>query len=143
MLDAIGQTSTLSASHQSGLDVCLVCRKLTTAPEGEQRPLERLSLLFHTFFRHADFTSSDVAVTIYLANVLKRIERKQTIAALVSAAAAASDSSCARPPSSGTIRSSSSAALQELISHDERCNGMHHNQLFARCMSCLVMPACC
>ena len=100
-----------------------VCRKLTSAPEGEQRPLERLSALFHQFFRHADFTSSDVAVTIYLANVLKRIERKQTITALMSAAVPPSEGGCARQHSGTTPRSGSSAALQELLSHVDTSSG--------------------
>lgn len=57
------------------------CRQLTTAPEGEARPLERLSQLFSDFFRHADLTTSDVAVTVYLANVLQRLRRRKAIEA--------------------------------------------------------------
>jgi hypothetical protein len=47
--------------------------------EERERPLERLSLLFHKFFQHADFTTSDFAVTVYLATILQRLERRTTI----------------------------------------------------------------
>jgi hypothetical protein len=61
----------------------LRCRAINKAPSGERRPLERLANLFHNIFCHADFTSSDVAVTLYLAAMLQRIERRQKIASLL------------------------------------------------------------
>jgi hypothetical protein len=94
--------------------VLFLCRQLTSAPEGEQQPLERLSALFHQFFRHADFTSSDVAVTIYLANVLKRLERRKAIIALMSTADANANGS-----------SGSSATMQELLPHEDTSQGTH------------------
>ena len=86
-----------------------------SAQEGEQKPLERLSVLFHQFFRHADFTSSDVAVTLYLANVLKRIQRRSAIHALLSSA----DHNSNRTHTSRLAGSGSSAAMQELLSHED------------------------
>ena len=62
-------------------------------------------------------------MTIYLANVLKRIERKQTITALVSAAVPPGEGGCARQHSGTTPRSGSSAALQELLSHVDTASG--------------------
>lgn len=57
-----------------------------TAPQGERRPLERIADLFHKIFRHADFTSSDVAVTLYLAAALQRLNRRRRVAALLDSA---------------------------------------------------------
>jgi hypothetical protein len=50
-----------------------------THPTQTERPLERLSLLFHKLLKHADFTTSDFAVTVYLATILQRLERHDTI----------------------------------------------------------------
>lgn len=53
------------------------------APRGERRPLERLADLFHNVFCHADFTSSDVAATLYLAAMLQRLDRRSRISSLL------------------------------------------------------------
>jgi hypothetical protein len=58
---------------------------MLNAPKGERRPLERLADLLHNFFRHADFTSSDVTVTLYLAAMLQRLERRDRVQRLLSA----------------------------------------------------------
>eukprot|EP00892_Ulva_mutabilis_P011439 jgi/Ulvmu1/8668/UM047_0006.1 len=64
---------------------CCCCRSraMLTAPQGERRPLERIADLFHKIFRHADFTSSDVAVTLYLAAALQRLNRRRRVATLL------------------------------------------------------------
>lgn len=59
---------------------------MLTAPQGERRlPLERIADLFYKVFRHADFTSSDVAVTLYLAAALQRLNRRRRVAQLLRA----------------------------------------------------------
>jgi hypothetical protein len=67
---------------------CL-CRQLHQAPRGKRRPVERLADLFHNIFRHADFTSSDVAVTLYLAAMLQRLDRRERIRELLDPASGA------------------------------------------------------
>lgn len=57
---------------------------MMTPPQGERRlPLERIADLFYKVFRHADFTSSDVAVTLYLAAALQRLNRRCRVARLL------------------------------------------------------------
>lgn len=127
------------------------CRQLMSAQEGEQPPLERLSALFHNFFRHTDFTSSDVAVTVYLANVLKRIERRNTVKSLMSAAAVAAHASeggqtCSLAGASGrggSGQGGSSSSVQDLLSHEDTSTGaerpsMHRKCHHVRCSSAFV-----
>lgn len=81
-----GHAVTTKAHDQcTGTHSLVWCRQLTEARRGEVRPLDRLSRLFHRFFRHADFTSSDLAVTLYLASVTQRLRRRRTISDLLAA----------------------------------------------------------
>lgn len=72
----------LAGRSGSVMGVCM-CRQMQHAPRGERRPLERLADLFHNIFCHADFTSSDVAATLYLSAMMQRLDRRERISALL------------------------------------------------------------